>query len=306
MDRLKDKLAKLNRIHLKKKSLKKTRFPSLLLSSGDKRDSKTVHLSNMKWPDIVDDTKTFYRKTIPSQKLEENISCLNKSFKNENGFFRIKRNMNKFWKDYKNFMKFFNKEATGKRLESRLGLSCSPKNLCFLDLETCGFSGSPLFLIGMCYIQNGNLVLDQLFARDYNEESAIISAFWTIFQAYKALVTFNGKSFDWPFLEERSFIHGQQPFQPEFHLDLLHESRRRWSNRLPDCKLQTLEKIFCRRQRIGDLPGSQIPQAYHDFVNNPLEPSAMSAAVHHTALDIITMAELVLVMLTEEKCVGTY
>jgi uncharacterized protein YprB with RNaseH-like and TPR domain len=214
--------------------------------------------------------------------------------------------MDDFWKFNWKFGKLFYRELSADPRNGNLQLDCPPEKLCFLDLETCGFSGNPLFLIGACYFKNKNLVLDQFFARDYDEEFSVISAFWKMFAKFHTLVTFNGKSFDWPFLKERSYVYGEPPLKLENHIDLLFEGRRRWRNRLPDCKLQTLEKVFCRRSRKDDLPGSQIPQAYHDFVNNPGEPEAMAAAIHHNALDVITLAELLLVMLTDESCVGVY
>jgi uncharacterized protein YprB with RNaseH-like and TPR domain len=313
MNRLQDKLAELNRIHLKKKSLagkastgkKSLRFP-VPIPKGNSEDLISSVTTPEGWPEITDDTATFSRKKKTGHKLEQIIPCLDVSYKKEKRFFRIKRNMPRFWKRYKNFIKLFFSETGDSRLEQIEGFPADPEKVCFLDLETCGFSGCPLFLIGICYFKDRNLVLDQLFARDYDEELSVITAFWSIFESFNTLVTFNGKSFDWPFLEERSYVCGQKPLQPEVHLDLLHAARRKWKYRLPNCKLQTLEHFFCRRSRVGDLPGSQIPQAYHDFVNNPGDPSAMAAAIHHNALDVITMAELLLVMLTDEKCVGAY
>ncbi|MFC1584671.1 ribonuclease H-like domain-containing protein [Fibrobacterota bacterium] len=313
MERLQKKLAQLNKIHLKKKAqLKKTgetgemRLSHSSFSSSQVREENQIKDSSVNWPEIREDTETFLRKSRPGDKLEEIISCLKPAFRREKCFFRVKRDMNKFWKQHRKFAELFRHEFESKGRESSLKISCPPEKLCFLDIETCGFSGNPLFLIGICYLKREELILDQFFARDYDEESNVLTSFWKLFKKFHTLVTFNGKSFDWPFIEERTCIYGERPPQPQQHLDLLLEARRRWKHRLPNCKLQTLEKVFCRRSRVGDLHGSQIPQAYHDFVNNPGEPAAMGAAIHHNALDIITLAELVLVIMTDEECVGKY
>src|SRR5437867_55737 len=50
-----------------------------------------------------------------------------------------------------------------------------PARVLFLDLETCGFSGTPLFLIGLLRQADGELVVEQLLARTYDEEPAVLS-----------------------------------------------------------------------------------------------------------------------------------
>ena len=80
------------------------------------------------------------------------------------------------------------------------------------------------------------------------------------------------------------------------HIDLLHEGRRRYKDHLVNCKLQTLERAICGRGRVEDIAGAEIPEAYHDFVRtgNAVE---MRGIVHHNALDMVTMVEVVLFML---------
>src|SRR5206468_10831997 len=82
-----------------------------------------------------------------------------------------------------------------------------PRRVLYLDLETCGFSGAPLFLIGLVRETGGELVVEQLLARNYSEESAILAHLWDLLPAYDVLVTFNGKAFDWPFVLDRSTVH---------------------------------------------------------------------------------------------------
>ena len=42
------------------------------------------------------------------------------------------------------------------------------------------------------------------------------------------------------------------------HLDLLPVTKKLWKNRLPNCKLQTLERVCYGYKREGDLPGSEM------------------------------------------------
>src|SRR5206468_730554 len=89
-----------------------------------------------------------------------------------------------------------------------------PGRVLFLDLETCGFSGTPLFLIGLLRQMDGDLVVEQLLARNYDEEPAVLVEFWSLLRQCEVLVTFNGKTFDWPFVLDRSTVHRIRPANP--------------------------------------------------------------------------------------------
>lgn len=82
-----------------------------------------------------------------------------------------------------------------------------PGAVLYLDLETCGFSGSAIFLIGTLHWQQNEWFLTQLFARDYSEEPAILQALDGLTTGNAVLVTFNGKSFDGPMMEDRQTLH---------------------------------------------------------------------------------------------------
>ena len=195
-----------------------------------------------------------------------------------------------------------------------------PHQSVFLDLETCGFAGSMVFLAGIMHQQDGGLILSQLWARDYSEEKALLHSLWTLVGRGRLLVTFNGKSFDWPQVQDRSTLHhlGQriddlpsppaddtypaeqfepallsaESYRPEIaHFDLLHHARRRWKSQLPNCKLQTLERYICGRKRVGDIPGRDIPLAYHDYVRTGCDHQTKSI-LHHNALDLVTLLQL--------------
>ena len=173
-----------------------------------------------------------------------------------------------------------------------------PEDLLFLDTETCGFSGTAIFLVGLMQYAAGELVFDQYLARDYSEEPAILHACAERYETAGVLVTFNGKRFDMSMVRERCAVHGiELPRRRTPHLDLLDESRRRWRGEVPNCRLQTLEQYLCRRRRIGDIPGSEIPEAYHRFVAGG-DARQMADILHHNLLDLLTMAQLVVAILT--------
>jgi uncharacterized protein YprB with RNaseH-like and TPR domain len=174
----------------------------------------------------------------------------------------------------------------------------APGDLLFLDCETCGLSGTGIFLVGLMAWEDGHLAFEQWLARDYSEESAILQAFADRFEQAGVLVTFNGKSFDMSMIRERCAFHGVElPHRRVPHLDLLHESRKRWRRDLPNCKLQTLERHLCHRNRVGDIPGAEIPEAYHRFVASG-DARQVRDILHHNLLDLLTMAQTVVALLT--------
>jgi uncharacterized protein YprB with RNaseH-like and TPR domain len=161
----------------------------------------------------------------------------------------------------------------------------------FLDLETCGLSASPVFLAGTMQWNGSDFVLRQYFARHYGEEATLIAALHQASRDFEFLITFNGKSYDAPFLRNRALLHGVTLSLPPCHLDLLHAARRRWREELRDCRLQTLERHLCRRMRSGDVPSEEIPGLYHDFVRHG-DPFRLLPVFHHNLLDVITMSEI--------------
>jgi len=167
-----------------------------------------------------------------------------------------------------------------------------PARALFFDLETCGFAGSAVFLIGMLRSPQGQATLELAFARDYREERSMLEAFWQAAAESSVLVSFNGKCFDWPMVCDRSRLHRlEEPWPKLVHCDLLHHARRRWKQVLPNCKLQTLERVICRRHRAADIPGSQIPLAYHRFVRTG-DAQPIRSILQHNALDLLTLLDL--------------
>ncbi len=161
----------------------------------------------------------------------------------------------------------------------------------FLDLETTGFASSPLFLAGTLTVEDGRLSVRQFFAKDYSQEKSVLHQVSDVLGRYEILITFNGKSYDVPFLRDRFCYHGLRFDTPPHHLDLLHPARRRWRHEFPNCRLITLEWHLCGRRRFGDIPGSEIPAVYHEFVKRGYS-HAMKDVFHHNVLDLVTLAEL--------------
>lgn len=167
------------------------------------------------------------------------------------------------------------------------------KRVIFLDLETTGLSATPLFLAGTLLAEGQRLVAVQLLARDYSEERCLISLLDGLLEQSDVCVTFNGKSFDLPYLRERAKYHRLGLRSSPEQLDLLHHARRRWKHRLPDCRLLTLEWHILGRRRFGDVEGWIVPCIYHEFVHTR-NASRLKQVLRHNLMDVLSMAELLI------------
>jgi uncharacterized protein YprB with RNaseH-like and TPR domain len=165
------------------------------------------------------------------------------------------------------------------------------RDMVFMDVESTGLGNSPLFLIGVMVWEEHGPEVRQYLARDYSEEAAVIASFVDLCRDKKLLITFNGKSYDLPHIRTRAAATGAPFVFEAAHLDLLHVSRRHWKGRLPDCRLQTLERFICERGRTGDIPGSEIPDAYHYYVQSG-NAAQIIEILKHNAIDLLTLADL--------------
>ena len=84
---------------------------------------------------------------------------------------------------------------------------------------------------------------------------------------HPVLVTFNGKSFDWPLLETRYRMSRKISVpSPRAHLDFLHPARNLWRLRLGSVRLSELERHVLGWDRGAHVLSGLIPQIYFDYV----------------------------------------
>ncbi len=170
-----------------------------------------------------------------------------------------------------------------------------PARLVFLDTETTGLAGGTgtcAFLIGIGTVEGMKFVVRQFFLRDYPEEKAILEALAERLAASEGLVTFNGKTFDVPLLETRyALARLKSPLDRLVHFDALHPARRLWKLRLERCKLTDLEAAILGIDREGDVPGSEIPSIYFDYLRSG-DARGLQPVFYHNALDIVSLAAI--------------
>jgi uncharacterized protein YprB with RNaseH-like and TPR domain len=186
----------------------------------------------------------------------------------------------------------------GEFLES----AADPNQWLFLDTETTGLAGGTgtyPFLVGMAWWDAGGLQVEQLFMRDLDEEHSLLLELAERMAKRPVLVTFNGKSFDWPLLETRYRMTRAIPsFTPRVHLDLLHPARQLWRLRLGSVRLKDLERHVLSGEgraldwsRQEDIDSSLIPQMYFDYLRGgPAEP--LAGIFLHNQMDLRGLAAL--------------
>lgn len=174
------------------------------------------------------------------------------------------------------------------------GTSLDPTDILFLDTETTGLAGGTgthAFLIGLGYFAGERFVVRQLFMRGPSHERAMLDLLREVLDRFRLLVTFNGRTFDWPLLETRFIIHGYRERLALEHLDLLHPSRRLWRQRLQSCSLGNLEASLFAVNRDQDVPGFLIPQLYFDYLRDG-DARRLRPVFAHNREDIVTMVRL--------------
>ena len=163
----------------------------------------------------------------------------------------------------------------------------------FLDTETTGLSGGTgtvAFLVGLAWREAEGLALVQYFLGDFNQENALLWAVGQCVGEAGVLVSYNGRSFDWPLLQTRLVMRrAVWPSPP--HLDLLTLARRIFRPRLPDCALQTLEQAVLDLHRADDLPGALIPGRYFAWLREG-DPCVLDPVFIHNRQDVLSMALL--------------
>jgi uncharacterized protein YprB with RNaseH-like and TPR domain len=170
-----------------------------------------------------------------------------------------------------------------------------------LDTETTGLgtaAGTLPFLVALGRWQGDELVVRQLLLPDHPDEPAFLAILERHIPYDALLVTYNGRTFDWPLLASRYRLHGRQPPEIGGHLDLLHVARVLWRHRLPDARLASVEAGIAGVRRGADLPGACIPELYFHWLRRG-DPSVFPAILEHNHQDVVSLGLLLRVLAHE-------
>ncbi|NRD80528.1 ribonuclease H-like domain-containing protein [Bacillus sp. BRMEA1] len=169
------------------------------------------------------------------------------------------------------------------------------EELFFFDTETTGLgggAGNTIFLLGYASVTGNQLTVRQHILPHPGAEIPLYHSFLNHVN-YKTLVTYNGKSFDWPQVKTRhTLVREHVPKLPAFgHFDLFHAARRLWKHKLERLKLSIVEKEVLGVKRIDDIPGFLAPMIYFEFIESN-QPEGMLGILKHNEIDILSLVTL--------------
>jgi uncharacterized protein YprB with RNaseH-like and TPR domain len=167
------------------------------------------------------------------------------------------------------------------------------ERLLFLDLETTGLgvgAGNVPFMVGLAFIEGSSFVVEQALIRHPAEERAMLFDLKDKLVRFPYMVTYNGRTFDWPVLAGRYIMNGfgRLQYEPK-HLDFLHPSRSIWRNTLTSCKLSHVEEERLGIKRSEDVPGSLAPAIYFQFLADG-NPAPLEGVFRHNEWDMLALA----------------
>ncbi len=178
--------------------------------------------------------------------------------------------------------------------------------LILIDTETTGLgtgTGTLPFLVGVGTWRGRHFVTRQLLLPEQSDEAGYLEAVAGLIPPDACLVTYNGRSFDWPLLVTRYRLHGQAAPAHAAHLDLLPLARTLWRHRLPDARLASVEAAVCGVRREHDLPGGLVPARYLDYLRSG-HGGLLREVLEHNRQDVVSMALLLRVLAEDLAPVG--
>ena len=185
--------------------------------------------------------------------------------------------------------------STGLRRIGWCGPRFDIRRCLFLDTETTGLSGGAgtvAFLVGVGWVEGDALVIEQLMLREYADEPELIDRLSQRMAGFDSVCTYNGRNFDMPLLEARFTLNRMRDrWKTLENLDLLYPSRRAWKLRLGSCRLCNIETEVLGMAREDDLPGSEVPARFFQFMKTG-EEALLDDIVRHNRQDIATLAKL--------------
>ena len=144
-------------------------------------------------------------------------------------------------------------------------------NTIFFDIETTGFlaKNSHLYMIGVLYVskETNTFATIQWFSNKKDDEREILLSFKEFIKEYNALIHFNGKGFDIPYLEAKSeTLNVDIDFNLYEQIDIYKSAYKlkKFFN-TENIKLKTLEQFF-GLNRDDTFTGKDLIAVYDEYM----------------------------------------
>jgi len=176
----------------------------------------------------------------------------------------------------------------------------------FFDTETTGLAGGTgtrAFMLGAADWDAGGLRVRQLLCTSLRGERAMLETFASWLRPDTVLSSYNGRCYDAPLLAARyRLARMANPLGGLRHLDLLFPVRRRWKGVWENCRLATTESRWLGISREDDLPGSEAPRAWLDFIRGG-SAGDLRRVLAHNDQDLRTLGALLLKLVEPPRSV---
>ena len=167
---------------------------------------------------------------------------------------------------------------------------CQDQDFAIVDIETLGLSERPIILLGIAKPTKTHVYTNQFLLRDIQDEPSAIWALILQLEPNLSLITYNGRSFDIPYIKQRLAYYGLDAPLDNPHFDVLHFTRRALRHKLSDCKLETVEKYIGIKRDIN-IPGALVPHFYETYLRTK-NAGPLVAIVEHNRQDLLTLGTL--------------
>jgi len=167
---------------------------------------------------------------------------------------------------------------------------CKDEDFVIIDIETLGLSERPIILLGIATPNKDCVCTKQYLLRDIQDEPSAIWSVISHLEPHHSMITYNGRSFDIPYIKQRLAYYGLEANIENPHFDLLHFTRRALRRKLKDCKLDTVESYLGIKRDI-DIPGALVPQFYDTYLKTQ-NIGPLVAIVEHNKQDLVSLGTL--------------
>lgn len=178
-------------------------------------------------------------------------------------------------------------------------------NVCFLDIETDGLSHmyNRVILIGLFLIdlKSNKQSIVQVFSEKLEDESSLLEKLNKLIANVDTVFTYNGASFDFPFLRRRFEKHKiEHSLDSLNHIDLMKKVRKHKQElSIPDCKLKTVERALGVK-RSDTISGKESVLLYREYLKSG-STALEKTILRHNYEDIYYLPEILKI----EELLGT-
>lgn len=171
-------------------------------------------------------------------------------------------------------------------------------NTCLLDIETTGFSReiNHIYMIGLARLEKDKVKITLLFADKRTEEEDILNEFIEYSKDIKRFITFNGITFDFPFIKQRmNHYNMEYDYMKYQHLDIYKECKRLKNILcLSNMKQKTFE-AFLEINREDKYSGGELINQYKSY-EKCKDEECFNNLITHNLEDVKGMVDLLTIL----------